>query len=1102
MPPPSVPLDAIRQPALLYDTEGRIVAANDRAEMVAGQPLVGLMAHEVSALLRCCRPDGTAIAPEDLPLVQALAGEQVVDVPLAVTSSDGRTLDVILTASPIREGDRVTAVLTVLQDVTRMKQTEGALRESEERFRLALRNSPVAVSVMDRDLRYVWAYNQRTATPEEIIGRTDADIFTADEAAHSTAIKRRVLEEGVEVHDQQWLDRPGGRIFLDVYYEPVRDEAGRVTGVGIATVDLTQRKLVEEALAESEERFRALYEQSHDAIVLTDPRDEGCILAANLAACRMLGWAEEEIVGRGRDVLFDPADPGTVALLQERARTGAAFTELMYRRRDGSTFPGEVTTALFTDGRGELRSVAIIRDITDRKEVEAALRESETRFRSLSETSPIAISVTTADGRTLYVNRAHEELFGYTSGDPERTQADDFYFDPRDRETMLGLLREQGTVRDHEVRLLRRDGTPFWASLSVSPIVFGGERAILGLIIDITERKDAAEALRESEERFRALYESSRDAIVLTDPQDEGRILAANPAACRMLGWAEEELVGRGRDAMLDPDDPAVAAVLRERGRDGAAFTELMYRRRDGSTFPGELGTALFRDSRGDVRSVAIIRDITERKRFEHALAESEADARSFMENMVDACAICETVCDADRTPVDIRLVDVNPALERELGLPASAIVGRTATEILPELAAFWFDRFLEVERTGAAIEVEEPFPALGRWYRVVGFPVRGGRTAVLFRDITLRKQAEEALAESEERYRSLVENSIDAVLLTAPDGSILAANPEACRIYGMTEEELIQGGRNAIIDPADPQLALALEERQRTGRFKGELRQRRKDGTVFPGEVSTALFTDPSGAVLTTMIVRDVTERKEAEAALHGYAERLRTSNEELQRFAYVASHDLQEPLRSIVSFSQLLERRYRGKLDTDADEYIDFIVEGGNRMQALIRDLLQLSRIETQAQPPVPIGAGAVVADAVSTLEPLICETGAMVTVGPMPTVMADPGQLEQVFVNLIGNAIKYRRNDVPPAIQISGWRVGPMVEIAVKDNGIGIEPEYFDRIFEMFQRLHTHDEYGGTGIGLAVVKKIVERHGGTVRVESTPGEGSTFFFTLPVA
>ena len=260
-----------------------------------------------------------------------------------------------------------------------------------------------------------------------------------------------------------------------------------------------------------------------------------------------------------------------------------------------------------------------------------------------------------------------------------------------------------------------------------------------------------------------------------------------------------------------------------------------------------------------------------------------------------------------------------------------------------------------------------------------------------------------------------------------------------------------------------------------------------------------TSLFV--LAALLSTVQRQRADLREENERRRRAENEAL-DRNEELQRFAYVASHDLQEPLRAIVSFSQLLERRYRGKLDSDADEFIAFIVDGGIRMQALIADLLAYSRAGTDAQAPAPTDAGAVEADVVRSLDLPIREAGARVTTGPLPTVLADRMRLEQVFANLIGNAIKYRRPDVPLEIAVVAERRDGMVEFAVRDNGIGIEAEYYDRIFEMFGRLHTHDQYEGTGIGLAVVKRIVERHGGRIRVESTPGEGSTFFFTLPAA
>ena len=224
-----------------------------------------------------------------------------------------------------------------------------------------------------------------------------------------------------------------------------------------------------------------------------------------------------------------------------------------------------------------------------------------------------------------------------------------------------------------------------------------------------------------------------------------------------------------------------------------------------------------------------------------------------------------------------------------------------------------------------------------------------------------------------------------------------------------------------------------------------------------------------------------------------------LEHSNKDLEQFAYVASHDLQEPLRMVASYTQLLAQRYEGQLDEKAKKYIDYAVDGAVRMQRLINDLLTYSRIGTQGRQPEPIDTHSVLSEACSNLQTAIEESGAMVTDEDLPTMRADAGQILQLFQNLIGNAIKFHGAD-PPRVHVSAKDLGREWCFSVNDNGIGMESQYADRVFVIFQRLHTQQEYPGTGIGLAVCKRIVERHGGRIWLESRPGEGSTFFFTVP--
>jgi signal transduction histidine kinase len=266
--------------------------------------------------------------------------------------------------------------------------------------------------------------------------------------------------------------------------------------------------------------------------------------------------------------------------------------------------------------------------------------------------------------------------------------------------------------------------------------------------------------------------------------------------------------------------------------------------------------------------------------------------------------------------------------------------------------------------------------------------------------------------------------------------------------------------------------------------------------GLVVMGLLVSGILAVISAALL----LREIGARGAVEAELRERQAELARSNAELEQFAYIASHDLQEPLRMVSSYTQLLRRRYAGKLDTDADEFIGYAVDGTKRMQALIHDLLDYSRLASRAHPMELVDMEVALDDTLKDLELRIEDRGATVTHDLLPTVRADPVQLRQLLLNLIGNAMKFQPSEHKPAVRVSATRDGRLWRFGVRDNGIGIDPQYFKNLFQIFKRLHTNAEYPGTGIGLALCKKIVERHAGRIWVESALGQGSTFFFTLP--
>ena len=373
-------------------------------------------------------------------------------------------------------------------------------------------------------------------------------------------------------------------------------------------------------------------------------------------------------------------------------------------------------------------------------------------------------------------------------------------------------------------------------------------------------------------------------------------------------------------------------------------------------------------------------------------------------------------------------------------------------------------------------------------------------RIAEMERSEAQRKRAEKQLRAASSYSRSLIEASLDPLVTISSIGKITDVNTATEKVTGVPRNKLIGSDFSSYFTEPENARAGYQQVFMQEHVTDYPLSIRHTSGAITEVLYNASVYRNEKGEVLGVFgAARDITARKRAEEMLKKTLADLERSNKELEQFAYVASHDLREPLRMVASFTQLLAKRYQDKLDADANEFISYAVDGANRMQKMVNDLLSYSRVGVRGKPFEPTDCTGILNQTLTDLKVAIDENEAIITHDALPVVMGDELQLVQLFQNLIENGIKFRSKEAP-RIHISAQENGNEWIFTVQDNGIGIDPQYNERIFIIFQRLHGRENYPGTGIGLAICKKIVERHGGRVWVDSQPGNGSTFYFTIP--
>jgi PAS domain S-box-containing protein len=756
------------------------------------------------------------------------------------------------------------------------------------------------------------------------------------------------------------------------------------------------------------------------------------------------------------------------------------------------------------------------------------LHESENNFRSLAENSPDIIARFDRQKRHLYANPAAAEPYGQSQEKIVGKNNSELGMDSELVKFWEGYYENvfaTGKTETMEFHYKSPQGKEYYFNTQIVPeFVNDNVNSVLAISHDITNIKEAEAKLEKTlnsvEEKIRERTAELEKAYKSLKESEESLAEAQRMAYLGSWNWdivtngfyLSDEIYrifrssprefGATYNAFLnyvhpdDREDVNKAIVEALNGRPYNVDHRIILANGE-ERVVHEQGEVIHDEKNIPIRMRGTIQDITERKKAE--------------EKIKSLANIVESSNDAVITKsLDGIVTSWNKEAEKVYGYSAEEIRGKNISILEPDNLKGEIKQFSEKIKQGKRIQHYET-SRLKKDGTIINVSVTlspvfdsyGKLVAIsaIARDITERKKAEEAIRLSNIYNRSLIEASLDPLVTIGHDGKITDVNTSTEFVTGYSRDELI--GTDFTNYFTEPEKAKQGYQEVFKEGFVSDyaLEIRHRDGSTTPVLYNASIYQDEDGEVVGVFAAaRDITERKKAEEILKLKLEELARSNAELEQFAYVSSHDLQEPLRMVTSYLQLLQRRYQGNIDDKADKYIHFAVDGAFRMQGLINDLLEFSRVTTRAREPEAMDSEFVLNQVLSGLELYIKENKATVSHGYLPKVMADSTQMIQVFQNIIINGIKFHGEEAPK-IHISAGRNAREWIFLVQDNGIGIDPQYSEKIFEVFKRLHKKEEYPGTGIGLAICKKIVERHGGHIWVESELGKGSTFYFTLPI-
>ena len=1112
----------------LADSTGHFLDVNDQ-----GCQMAGYSREEITKLTL-----NDLVEPEDLVKKPLRLRDLTSHIDKVLTSErmlikkDGSRFPVEVIAYSLPEGN----IQGMVRDITERVKNREELEVAAEKYFQLFNSNPVPLYVYDSDSLEFLAVNDAAIrhygyTHEEFL---NMKLSTIEKGQHFPTVQEsyQLREECIAWPEKQ-IKKNGEIIDVEITSHSIRfnDRAARLE----IAVDVTEKMRIENELKENLNALKSMIDTSPLGIVTTDM--DGNVTLWSKEAEAIFGWKAEEILGKLYP-LMPESSPDTVQTIIQKivSLNESAHYEAERKRKDGRLIIVDVKAAPIRDYRDQVKGLlALLSDVTEIKAIELANKKiSEERdqlFHRLSlqfERLPIGFILTDEKLNILDWNPQAEKIFGYTREEMiGKSQYDTII--PKETVRAVKQVIKKAAAENKTVVTLNENITKDdrrimveWHNTSLLD-ESGHLIALMDMAIDVTEKVNAERRIRESEEKFRTVFESNLVGISFADVN--GKILSANDELLNILGYTRAELeAGLIRWDKITPKEflPLDKAAIEQAQKTGVCTPyEKQYIRKDGALIWVLVGFAMIENSREFTSGFVL--DISERKLTEQALVESEANYRGLFTHMLNGLAFCKMIYENDK-PVDFFYLKTNESFERITGLKNAE--NKRVSELIPGIQKDnpkLFEIYGQVAKSGTSDKFETYLPGLNITFSVFVYSPKPEYFVALFEDVSERKRAEKEIQIKQELLNMTGQIGkiggweIDVVKGTSSwteevarihdlDPEILPTVTFGLDFYTSESRPLIEKAVNEAIQQAKP-YDLELEIISAKGIHK--LIRTAGQPEVVDGKV-----------VWVRGIMQDITELKKAEAEIRKLNDELeqrveeRTAelleaNQELESFSYSVSHDLRAPLRAIDGFSQIIMDDFPENVNPEIIRYLEIIRLNTKNMGNLVDDLLAFSRLGRQSVQRQPVNIKKLVEGVVEEINFSLGDRNIEFKILDLPDCEADINLLRQVFINLISNAVKFTRKCSSAQIEIGSEPASPPGEIKlekyskycyyVKDNGIGFDMRYYDKLFGVFQRLHKSEDYEGTGVGLAIVKRVIEKHGGLVWAESKLNQGTVFKFVL---